>query len=130
MLNIPFDSPPSSSILVRPMGDYSVMRLGDRLLVALLLATIAVSICGTALVHVQAQSQELLNERLAVTQQGIELRMSALEALHLSERLAVLERSASEVDEIKKVALGIFAAVIVGLVAQIVQIRNHSSRRR
>lgn len=106
------------------------MRLGDRLLIAVLLATIAVSICGTALVHVQAQSQELINERLVVTQHGLELRMSAIEALRLSERLAVLERGANEVEEIKKVALGIFAAVIVGLVAQIVQIRNHSSRRR
>ncbi len=80
--------------------------------------------------RVAAQTPEVLLDRVQQRQQTIDVRVTALEQMNLAARLAVLERSADEVAQVKMLVYGLFVTAIGSLLAQIVQVRGMKRQRR
>jgi hypothetical protein len=105
-------------------------RSTDSVALAVLYLTLAQVVIGLAVVRtVHGQSQEIINDRLANRQVNLETRLVSIEQMNLPARLAVLERSAEEISQVKLMIYGVFVTLIGSLFAQIVNIRGQRKMR-
>ena len=106
-------------------------RRNDAIALSVLYLTLAQVIIGLAVVRtVHGQSQEIINDRLANRQLNLETRVVSIEQMNLPARLAVLERSAEEISQVKLMIYGVFVTLIGSLFAQIVNIRGQRKMRQ
>lgn len=114
-----------------PIRRWIKTRRTDSVALAIYFVTLAQLGVGFVVVRgVHAQSQEIINDRLANRQQNLDTRVTIIEQMNLSVRLAVLERAADEMGEVRKLIYGVFLSLVGILIAQIVQIRGQRKWRR
>lgn len=110
---------------------WMMTRRSDGIALAIVYVTLfqlAVGVVWIRTAH--AQSQETVNDRLANRQSTLEARIATVEQMNLPVRLAVLEQSALDAAETKKLIYGVFLSLVGILIAQIVQIRGQRKMRR
>lgn len=73
--------------------------------------------------NAQSAPVDLVVERLATRQAGIDTRLTHVEGLRVPERLAVLERAADDARETRRLMYGVIITLLGSVVAQIIQIR-------
>ena len=114
------------------------MRKADKLALIVLFCTAMQLVVGVLVVRAQRAGGDGVvssyqHAEVRMSQQAVGERLAQLESLRLSERLAVLEKSAGEVSdllsEIRKLAYGVIASVFGMIVAQAIQIRDAFKRR-
>jgi hypothetical protein len=109
------------------------MRRSDTIALAVLWITLAQLAAGLIIVKAvsaQTPSQEVMIDRLENRSINLDDRVTKIETMNLPARLAVLEKSADEVSQVKLLIYGVFVTLIGSLLAQIVQIRGQRRNRR
>src|SRR5690348_12205830 len=113
------------------MVRWMMTRRSDSIALAIVYVTLFQLGVGFVWVRtVHGQSQEVINDRLENRQQAFENRIQAIEQMNLPVRLAVLEKGAEELAEVRKLIYGVFLSLVGILIAQIVQIRGQRKMRR
>lgn len=109
-------------------------RREDRAAILLLWLTLGhLAIAASVVRSVGAQSQDVINDRLTVAQQGNTARIATLEQLRIPERLAVLEKSVATSEEnwteVRRLGYSIVLSIIGLIATQLVQIRGQRRHR-
>lgn len=105
----------------------------DTIALWVLYGTIAVTVGTAVVVRAQGQSYpspEVVMDRLINTQKSESDRLATLEVMNIPVRLALLEKNAADIADLRKWVYGILAAVMAGLTAQVISIRGFRQARK
>lgn len=112
-------------------------RRSDTVALWIIYVTLAQLAVGGFWVKVIAQSgnrgpvdQAVVNERFSQRAQNLDNRVQTIEQMNLGVRIAVLERQAEDLSELRRLIYGVFLSLVGILIAQIVQIRGQRKLRR
>lgn len=110
--------------------DWLRTRRGDALALGITYATI-LQACLGLFITTTLSGQTTGDERLLeYRQMSLETRIAQIEQMGIPARLAVLERSADEVEKVKWMMYGLFATTLGGLVGQAMMIKGQRRMRR